>query len=128
VLVVAARPAVALGTLVFGVALDARTVAPAGMTRVWPGWMTLDDFNEFARNSADGRTPYRQAMPASESPERTVIVVSTVVVVSCDGAAAATLPKTGTRTESDMAVARMIRAVRFTADPSAPSPQTLTVS
>jgi hypothetical protein len=117
-----------LETAVLDVAVVVRTVAPAGMTRVWPGWMTLEACNEFARSSADNRTPCRQARPASESPERTVIVVSTVVVVLCDGAAVATPPETGRRTVSETPVARMIRAVRFTAGPSARPQRTLTPS
>jgi hypothetical protein len=110
-------------------------VAPAGITNVSPGWMTLVRCSEFARSNADKRTPWRHAMPARLSPSRTVIVVSLVVaaVVRADrapsgGAADATPPKIGSATVSATAVGRRMRAVRFTDGPSTHQPSTFTSS
>ena len=106
--------------------------APAGITRVWPGWMTLVSSSELARSNADRRTPWRHARPARLSPSRTVIVVSTVVVVPDVelpvGAAEATPPNSGRATAMATPAARMIRAVRVMPSPSARQPSTFTFS
>jgi hypothetical protein len=101
--------------------------APAGMTSVSPGRITLVTVIELARSNAESRTPNRAAIPERLSPDFTVAVVAAVAGAGA-GAAWAIAPPIGRAIRSAVDVARTSRVVRVTPSPSVALDRTLTHS